>query len=498
MPAVYSEHLNGLAKLNDLADRLARREPVDDKELRSIARLKHEELARALHRRLAQGVAADRQPPHRRVRPFVSGDELGDLRLFCSYVVAEAEGRVPRPGVRVKKLVAPEVWAAIEDSADPAWDKRMEDADELRQAFPVELWDELEAPAEQQEDEEVWERPATWDRATRFEDLPKSLWKRLGKALPGQARGLRVHLAQEWDRVRAALSSDRTFQQRRRTIAAELSGLLKRKDLYDEACFRRLRLPDEAKDLLSRPRPEKADIVRLNRLLLEAAYPRFLAKSAEREPSFWLLDDEVCLVLIEEDASWLADPLVQGQIEAWRRTAVAGKGTRDGQRAKGRLERIGQRLVPPPARGAGRPGVSAEVTRSRYRKTKALLTDLKARYQAIVEPDTSTRLGKLLDQLLDDPEWRATLLEEDVDGKARLNPERDRDALIRMLRGWLPRRPHRPAGLQHGQRADGGQARARPGGDRAASARAPEQWPGRGGSARDPGGPEGRVPGADL
>jgi nitrate/nitrite transporter NarK len=63
-------------------------------------------------------------------------------------------------------------------------------------------------------------------------------------------------------------------------LTAGLNELIRRRDFYRAEDFRHVLLPREAKRLLARPREELSDlqVQRLNRLLLEAAYPESIRK----------------------------------------------------------------------------------------------------------------------------------------------------------------------------------------------------------------------------
>ena len=67
-------------------------------------------------------------------------------------------------------------------------------------------------------------------------------------------------------------------------LRTALNSVVHLPDLYDESAWQGARLPGEAKDLLARPRKElsKAETGRLNRLLVESAYPaHFRRRSAQ-------------------------------------------------------------------------------------------------------------------------------------------------------------------------------------------------------------------------
>jgi len=68
------------------------------------------------------------------------------------------------------------------------------------------------------------------------------------------------------------------------TITNALNDVLEQRDFYQEQDYSRKALPKEAKELLARNREKLSgrDLRKLNRLLIEAAYPRNIAKSDSR------------------------------------------------------------------------------------------------------------------------------------------------------------------------------------------------------------------------
>jgi H+/gluconate symporter-like permease len=82
--------------------------------------------------------------------------------------------------------------------------------------------------------------------------------------------------AEMTDDVREMLRSDEALSaEQRSAVIANLNRLLGDKDLYDEAAFRSVVLNDVAKEMLGKRglRMKKVDAERLNRALLESAYP---------------------------------------------------------------------------------------------------------------------------------------------------------------------------------------------------------------------------------
>ena len=76
-------------------------------------------------------------------------------------------------------------------------------------------------------------------------------------------------------------------------IINELNKILERRDFYQEDDFSGFNLPDEIRGLLSREREDlsPSDVQRLNRLLLETAYPHDIAKSRTDVQDFLRLKD---------------------------------------------------------------------------------------------------------------------------------------------------------------------------------------------------------------
>src|SRR5690606_2247797 len=68
---------------------------------------------------------------------------------------------------------------------------------------------------------------------------------------------------------RAAAPQDRNDDD----ILATLNGLLQTADIYDAEAFREVRLPSEAESLIRKETLQTSERIRLNRLLLEAAFP---------------------------------------------------------------------------------------------------------------------------------------------------------------------------------------------------------------------------------
>jgi hypothetical protein len=74
---------------------------------------------------------------------------------------------------------------------------------------------------------------------------------------------------------RGERGENRDFMQGMETLRAELNRLIHRRDLYDEAAWKGITLPGEARDLVARPRHElsEQELARMNRLLIESAFP---------------------------------------------------------------------------------------------------------------------------------------------------------------------------------------------------------------------------------
>jgi LPS export ABC transporter protein LptC len=99
---------------------------------------------------------------------------------------------------------------------------------------------------------------------------------RIWELLPGEIRTA----------IQSAAQGNPLGQKRKAQIANALNDLLKKPDLYREKDFHGLALSPEAQDLLKLDRKALAEgqLARLNRLLLEAAFPREIAKSQEPKP----------------------------------------------------------------------------------------------------------------------------------------------------------------------------------------------------------------------
>lgn len=95
---------------------------------------------------------------------------------------------------------------------------------------------------------------------------------------------------------------------RRSEIVEALNKVLKQKDFYQEESFPDAVVPEKAKQLLRRDRDRlsAADVQKLNRFLLEAAYPQEVVKSlAEGERKWWAAGERVRLLAMGKRRAYL-------------------------------------------------------------------------------------------------------------------------------------------------------------------------------------------------
>jgi HEAT repeat protein len=138
-------------------------------------------------------------------------------------------------------------------------------------------------------------------------------WNESVAATPG-ARILELMDKSERDTIRAAARSGDIDGGRRREVLAALNALLKRRDFLRRSVGG-VAVSDEAKALLAaRPRElAPKDVIRLNRLLLEAAFPEEIAKSGERGAAL-----DALLKALEDE-----DPLVRNNAVVALRAVAA-------------------------------------------------------------------------------------------------------------------------------------------------------------------------------
>ncbi len=122
-------------------------------------------------------------------------------------------------------------------------------------------------PVLQSGDVQDWEGLLTAIQAAAEDDSPSPA-RRIHDALRPEAR-----------QYLAALSPDALTADMRAGILDEFNRVLREPDLYDEQSWEGVALPSEAEALLEPLRADlsAADVVRLNRLLLHAAFPNALA-----------------------------------------------------------------------------------------------------------------------------------------------------------------------------------------------------------------------------
>jgi hypothetical protein len=115
-------------------------------------------------------------------------------------------------------------------------------------------------------------------------DIKRREWQRFCKTAIAQAQaetpsvGRRLHQLMEaaaWKHVQEVATLEWPDRYTKSEVCSELCRLLARRDFYDEPSWRGVRLPDEARSLLGKERESlsKAQLGRLNGLLLRAAYP---------------------------------------------------------------------------------------------------------------------------------------------------------------------------------------------------------------------------------
>jgi len=110
--------------------------------------------------------------------------------------------------------------------------------------------------------------------------------RRLWEALPPEAR--------------KAVCEGATTEAGRASVLDALHGVLARPDFYRQEDFAEVKLPAEAESLLKLDRGElsRPSVERLNRLLLEAAYPRVIAESPWRQELTVNIITSVLIVLV--------------------------------------------------------------------------------------------------------------------------------------------------------------------------------------------------------
>jgi len=104
-------------------------------------------------------------------------------------------------------------------------------------------------------------------------DLP-SPGKRIWSLLPQDIQSL----------IESSATATNLSREDKSSIMNALNDVLEQRDFYQEQDYSRKPLPKEAKELLARNREELSgrDLRKLNRLLIEAAYPRNIAKRDSR------------------------------------------------------------------------------------------------------------------------------------------------------------------------------------------------------------------------
>lgn len=139
------------------------------------------------------------------------------------------------------------------------------------------------------------------------------------------------------------------------------------------------------------------------------------------QPHYDPLPDKVFFALIEHDAKWLADPVIQCQIKNWQWLLKASPRKLAALRKK--LKAIGECLVPVEVRGAGNFKKTEEVVGKMYFGVQGafgdkvpgvydMFKDLEQKYRALpgIEHNPEIRRGALLRKLLEDQKWRKILI----------------------------------------------------------------------------------------
>jgi len=321
--------------LAKLIGKVSKRKPVSEKDLLYFVEDDQEAFRQALHKALAQSEEHDKIPQYRRVRPSISADELGDLPLFCSHLRDEGSRAVPRPGKRIKEFLPPNTWSVVEKAAKPEWETSLENAKKVKEraSFPGGVWDMVEF--------------AIGEKVGEASQLSTEMWKSIQKCAGEEYERIKECLEKEWGEICGTLKTEKVAKEWRTTIAQALSEFLGRRDFYDEAYFKSIRKTDEINELLmgNREDLEMAQVKRLNRLLMEASFPGFLAQSDTRQPSYWQVSEDILFALIEHDVQWLGDPVILRQIEWWQKRMETADNSALRATLRKKLRRIGECLI---------------------------------------------------------------------------------------------------------------------------------------------------------
>ena len=148
-----------------------------------------------------------------------------------------------------------------------------------QQPAPQSTWAQQYGYAAELRVGEVADWPGFCSKLKRASEALPSLGKRIWGVLPKQqqeavdqaSRGVELEIDRKYMLVKA------------------LNAILRRRDFCQDEDLARLALPDEAKELLARDRRTLAagDVLRLNRLVLEAAYPLEIAKCRSIPKPAW-------------------------------------------------------------------------------------------------------------------------------------------------------------------------------------------------------------------
>lgn len=113
-----------------------------------------------------------------------------------------------------------------------------------------------------------------------FKDWPAFIQQLRSQAAgdaPSPGKQVLAHLGQDVGAQLASTSLDVLIQQKSALIN-QLNKAIKKPGLYNENAWKGIALSDEIKAIMAKSAPEAAEQVRLNRLLLEAAFPGLIEK----------------------------------------------------------------------------------------------------------------------------------------------------------------------------------------------------------------------------
>lgn len=171
----------------------------------------------------------------------------------------------------------------------------------------------------------------------------------------------------------------------------------------------------------------------------------------EVPPSYAPLPAGLIFFWAKKDPNWSSEPVIQCQINRWRRELLDHPGTSAASLARKRLTRIDRRLVPLEAPRAGHLGEDAEI-HELYVGLVSRSRSLASRFRQVPRKTRSAKLSMLFDDLVNEEgEWRAWLWElADIGEKGRdrgIDDEalRGKKKQITSLLDTLIPKPKRPA-----------------------------------------------------